>query len=476
MEILSRTFAAAALCLALSAPAAAAPPAQWKAVARELLAETIAYRTVPGPGNQTPQMAEALAARFRAAGFPAEDVHVIRHKDTAALVVRYRGDGSAGKKPILAISHMDVVEALPADWSVDPWKLSEADGYFYGRGTADVKGGLVAVAVAFLRLKAEGYVPARDIILEFSGDEETTGETSMLLAREHRALIDAEYALNSDGGAGVFAADGQPLGFDFQTSEKTYATFTLTVRNRGGHSAGPRPDNAIYQLAAALTKLSGARFRSHLNDTTRVGLLADAQNPAYPAEVQALVRRFVADPNDQAAADALEAIPAFTGRTRTTCVATMLAAGHAENALAQTAVATVNCRIFPGESLERVKGVMAAAMDDPGVEIAQIGEVLVAPGSELRQDVLDAYTRAVRRNHPGVTVLPQMSLGASDGNILRSFGIPTYGVDGSWGVADLDDRSHGRDERLAVKAFEQNLDHWYWMLKDLAGTGRRRSR
>ena len=474
MRFLPKSAAVAALCLALAIPAAAAPPVNWNATAREIYAETIGFRTVAGEGNQTPQMAEGLAARFRAAGFPAEDVHVIRHKDTAALVVRYRGDGSAKKKPILAIAHMDVVDALASDWSKDPWKLIEEDGYFYGRGTGDNKGGLVAITTAFLRLKAEGYVPARDIILEFSGDEETTGETSTLLARDHRALIDAEYALNADGGGGVYTAEGKVLGFGLQTSEKTYATFTLTVRNRGGHSSGPRPDNAIYQLAAALTKLSTARFRSHVNDTTRMNLLADARNPLYPADARALLARFAADPNDQAAADLIEANPAFTGTTRTTCVATMLAGGHAENALAQTAVATVNCRIFPGESLETVKGVIAAAVDDPGVEIAQLGEVLVAPGSELRQDILAAYTRAVRRNHPGAEVMPHMSLGASDGNILRAFGIPTYGVDGGWGVVDIDDRAHGKDERLPVKAFDQDLDHWYWMLKELAGTGRKR--
>lgn len=476
MNSLLRMAAASAFCLALTLPAAAAPPPQWNAVARDIYAESIAFRTVPGEGNQTVQMAEALAARFRAAGFAPADIHIIRHKDTAALVVRYRGDGSSGKKPILAIAHMDVVDALASDWSKPPFQLIEEDGYFYGRGTGDNKGGLVAIATAFLRLKAEGYVPARDIILEFSGDEETTGETTALLATQHRDLIDAEYALNADGGGGVFNADGKPLGFGLQTSEKTYATFTLTVRNRGGHSSGPRPDNAIYQLSAALTKLSQARFRSHVNDTTRLNLLADAENPLYPAEVRALLKRFAADPSDQAAADAIEANPNFTGSTRTTCVATMLAGGHAENALAQTAVATVNCRIFPGESLETVKGVMASAMNDPGVEIAQLGEVLVAPGSELRQDILDAYTRALRRNHPGVKVLPTMSLGASDGNILRYYGIPTYGVDGGWGVVEIDDRAHGRDERLPVKAFDQDLDHWYWMLKDLAGTGRARRR
>lgn len=464
---------AACAVLTLALPADAAAPPSWTAVGREILTEAVNTRTAVGH-NDTPKLAEALAARFRAAGFPDEDIHIVRHKDTAALVVRYRGDGSARKKPILAIAHMDVVDALASDWSRDPYKLMEEGGYLYGRGVWDNKAGVAAIATAFLRLKAEGFRPSRDLILSFSGDEETTGETTALLARDHRALIDAEYALNSDAGGGAYTETGRLLPFGLQTSEKTYATFTLTVRNPGGHSSGPRPDNAIYQLASALTKLSRARFAAHLNDTTRAVLMAEAEALGPASETGRALAAFAADPADQAAADRIEADPAYTGLTRTTCVATMLAAGHAENALPQTAVATVNCRIFPGESLETVKGVIAAAVADPAVEIAQTGEVLVAPGSELRQDVMDAYVRALRRNYPEARVLPQMSVGATDGNILRFHGIPTYGVDGSWVVTPVDDRAHGRDERLPVRSFEQNLDHWYWLLRDLGRPGKRR--
>lgn len=468
-----KSAAAAALCLVLAAPAAAAPRTDWNALGREIFAQSVNMRTAVGH-NATPQLAEALAARFRAAGFPEEDIHILRHNDTAALVVRYRGDGSARKKPILALSHMDVVDALASDWSRDPYQFAEIDGYFYGRGTTDVKVGVAVIATAFLRMKAEGFVPRRDIILSFSGDEETTGETTQILARDHRDWIDAEYALNSDAGGGAYTEDGRLLPFSLQTSEKTYADFTLTVRNRGGHSSGPRRDNAIYQLAQALTRLSTARFASHLNDTTRAELLAEADALPTDHPVGAALRRFANNPDDQAASDIIEGDESTVGRTRTTCVATMLSGGHAENALPQTAQANVNCRIFPGESLETVKGVIAAAVNDPGVEIALVGDVLVAPGSELRQDVMAAYTRSLRRLIPGVKVLPSMSLGASDGNILRYYGIPTYGVDGSWIVTPIDDRAHGRDERLPVKAFEQDLEHWYFMLKDLAGTGRAR--
>jgi acetylornithine deacetylase/succinyl-diaminopimelate desuccinylase-like protein len=475
MRIIIKSAVAMGLALALAGPSlAAAPPVNWNAVAREIYAEAVNMRTVTGPDNRTPELAEALAARFRAAGFADEDIHILRHADTAALVVRLRGDGSAHKKPILAIAHMDVVDALPSDWSKDPFKLVEEDGYFYGRGTSDDKSGVVALVTALLRMKAEGYVPRRDIIISLSGDEETSGETTAVLAQQHRDWIDAEYALNADAGGGAYTEAGQALPFGLQTSEKIYTSFTLTAHNRGGHSSAPRKDNAIYELARALLRVQGARFASHLNDTTRTEMLADiASRPAGDATAEA-VRRFTADPTDMAAADIIEADEDFVGATRTTCVATLLHGGHGENALPQTAQATVNCRIFPGESVATVQGILAAAIGDPGIEIAPIGTIWEAEGSPLRQDVMDAYARALRRRHPGVTVLPAMSLGASDGIILRHFGIPTYGVDGSWGVTPIDDRAHGKDERLPVKAFDDNLDHWYRMLKDLAGTGRRR--
>jgi len=471
-----RTAAAAALCLALGAPAFAAssrPAADWKAVGREIFAEAVNIRTAVGH-NGTPELADKLAARFLAAGFPASDVHVLRYKDTAVLVVRYRGDGSAHAKPILSIAHMDVVDALASDWSKDPFKFVEEDGYFYGRGTSDDKIGVVALTTAFLRMKAEGYVPKRDLILSFSGDEETSGETTDMLAREHRDWIDAEYALNADAGGGAFNEQGQILPFGLQTSEKIYASFTLTTHNRGGHSSGPRKDNAIYQLAQALLRVQSARFPAHINDTTRAELLAEAGDQPAGDPTAAAIRAFAANPADQAAADAIEANEEFVGTTRTTFVATLLQGGHGENALPQSAMGTINCRIFPGESVETVQGILAAAVADPGVAIAPIGNVVEAEGSPLRQDVMAAYTRALRRNHPNVVVLPSMSLGASDGIILRHYGIPTYGVDGSWGVTPIDDRAHGKDERLPVKAFEDDLDHWYWMLSELGGKGHAR--
>ena len=469
MPRLIRAAAALAAAALLAAPAAAAPP-EWNARARAMLAEAVGFRTAPGHNRVLP-LAERLAAQFRAAGFAAEDVRVVPHKDTAALVVRYRGDGSSGRKPILAIAHMDVVDALATDWARDPFVLREEDGYLYGRGAWDNKAGLVAIAQAFLRLKAEDFRPKRDLILMFSGDEETTGETTDLLAREHRALIDAEYALNADAGGGAYDEGGRLKPFELQVSEKVYATWTLTVRNRGGHSSGPRPDNAIYQLAAALTKLSQARFAPRINEATRAYFLAESRNVGLDSEIGQVMARFAQNPADGEAADRIEAYESYIGTTRTTCVATMLSAGHAENALPQTAVATVNCRIFPGESLEEVRAVIERAVADPEVEIRPVGEVVVGPPSPLRRDVMDAYVRALRRNYPDVQVLPTMAIGATDGNILRAHGIPTYGVDGMWVVTPVDDRAHGRDERIPIRGFEQNLDHWYWLLKDLGSPG-----
>ena len=470
MRTLLRICLPALAVAAFAAPLQAAP-ADRRVEARAIYADVVAMRTAPGQAK-VPEMARYLADRFRAAGFPDADITIVPHKDTAALVVRYRGDGSSGKKPVLAIAHMDVVDALASDWSRDPYRLIEEDGYLYGRGAWDNKAGLVAITSAFLRLKAEGFTPDRDLILVFSGDEETTGGTTALLAREHRALVDAEYALNSDGGGGAFDAEGRLMGYGFQTSEKTYATFRLTTRNKGGHSSAPRRDNAIYQLSAALVRLGASPFPPQINDTTRAMLVAEAERLGPTSEVGRAMARFVADPSDRSAADRIEEDDAYVGWTRTTCVATMLEGGHAENALPQTAVATVNCRIFPGEALDSVRARLAATVADPAITIQQTAEVLVAPGSALRADVLEAYTRTLRRTHPEVKVLPTMSMGATDGNIWRYHGVPTYGVDGMWVVTPEDDRAHGRDERVPVKAFEQNLDHWYWLLKDVGRAAR----
>jgi acetylornithine deacetylase/succinyl-diaminopimelate desuccinylase-like protein len=455
--------------LAATVSAAEKPgKAPFEAKAREMFARVIAMPTAKGL-EQVPVMAEYLAGELRAAGFPAGDIRILPFEGvgdkTASLVVRYRGNGKGGK-PILMLAHMDVVAAKREEWERNPFELIEENGYFYGRGTYDDKMGVVALTTTFMRLKAEGFVPRRDLILFFSGDEETAQATTIDVVREHRALVDAEYALNADGGGGTLDdATGKPLYFSFQTAEKTYADFTLTVRNPGGHSSQPRPDNAIYELAAGLVKLREFHFPVMWNDTTIASLRQ--QGEMTPGELGAAVKRFAANPQDAAAAEVISRNPAFVGQTRTTCVATLLGGGHAENALPQTATANVNCRIFPGVKIEDVRTTLQQVAGRQ-IEVKLVGDPLWSDASPLRPDLVKAVTRAVHAIHPGVPVVPLQTSGATDGLVFRAAGIPTYGVDGNFMKSD-DDFAHGLNERLLVRSFYDSLTYWHTLLKDLAG-------
>jgi acetylornithine deacetylase/succinyl-diaminopimelate desuccinylase-like protein len=466
---------AASLVLAVTAAAANRADARrgpFDAKAREIFARVIAIPTSLGLGK-VPQMAEYLAGEFRAAGFPAEDVTVVPFKlpaeQTAALVVRYRGDGTGGK-PILLLAHMDVVTAKRSDWERDPYTLIEENGYFYGRGTYDVKHGITALTTAFLRLKAEKYVPRRDLIIYFSGDEESSQASTVSIARNRRQLIDAEFALNADSGGGTLDdATGKPIYFGLQTAEKTYADFTITTRNPGGHSSQPRPDNAIYDLAAALARLRAFHFPVMWNDTTIASFRESGKTT--PGALGEAMRKFAADPRDEAAAAVLAGNPAIVGQTRTTCVATMLEGGHAENALPQSATANVNCRIFPGVKIAEVTATLQKVLGE-GVEVRAKREPMASDASPLRKDVIAAVTRAVHRFYPGVPIVPQQSSGATDGLVFRSVGIPTYGVDPVF-IKDKDGFAHGLNERIPVDSFYNSLEQWYMMIKDLSG-GRRK--
>jgi acetylornithine deacetylase/succinyl-diaminopimelate desuccinylase-like protein len=450
------------------ATAAEAPRGPFDAKAREIFAKVISMPTSLGL-RKVPEMAEYLAGEFRAAGIPAQDITIVPFKlpadETASLVVRYRGDGTGGK-PILLLAHMDVVTAKRQDWERDPYTLVEENGYFYGRGTYDVKHGITALTTLFLRLKAEKFVPKRDLILYFSGDEETAMATTVAVANKHRALIDAEYALNSDGGGGTLDdATGRPLFFGLQTAEKTYADFKLTTRNPGGHSSLPRPDNAIYDLATALVKLRQFSFPVMWNDTTVASFRAASKTT--PGELGQAMSKFAANPKDEAAAAALAANPAYVGQTRTTCVATMLQGGHAENALPQSAVANVNCRIFPGVKIEDVRLALAGVVGE-GVEVAVDGEPMSSDASPLRNDIVAAVSRVVHKFYPGTAIVPQQASGATDGLVFRAIGIPTYGVDPTF-IKDKDAFAHGLNERIPVKSFYDGLEMWYLLVKDLAG-------
>jgi acetylornithine deacetylase/succinyl-diaminopimelate desuccinylase-like protein len=452
----------AALLALASLPASGADLDAHQAQAREIYAKAISIPTSVGKG-QVPVLANYLADRFRAAGFADADIHVLPLGETASLVVRYPGNGTGGK-PVLLMAHMDVVTAKPEDWKRDPFTLIEENGYFFGRGSDDVKDGVAVLAATFLRLKAEHFVPTRDLVIVFSGDEETEMATIQDLAKNHRDLIDAEFALNSDGGGGSLGEDGRALVYSLQTAEKTYASFDLTVRNPGGHSSTPRPDNAIYDLAAALGKLRAYAFPVQWNDTTRAYFkVTGAQTPGALGKA---MLAFAANPEDAAAAATIASNPSEIGKTRTTCVPTLLRGGHADNALPQSATATVNCRIFPGVAVDAVKQAIQDVVG-PQVEITTLGAPAASDDSPLRPDVVDAVTRAVHAIHPGVPVVPEQSSGASDGLYLRAAGIPTYGTSGMF-VKDNDSFAHGLDERVPVRSFYDSLEFWYVLVKAVA--------
>jgi len=453
----ARLFALISLSAALPAHAATADPHDAKA--REIFSKVISYPTSAGLG-QVPAMAAYLAGEFRAAGFPEADIKILPLGDTASLVVRYRGDGTGGR-PILLMSHMDVVTAKREDWQRDPFTLVEENGYFYGRGTYDIKNGITALTSTFLRLKSEGFVPTRDLIIYFSGDEETDGKTSKDTLANHRALVDAEFALNSDGGGGTLDEAGRETALSMDTAEKTFASFELTARNPGGHSSQPRAENAIYDLAAALGRLQAYRFPVMWNDTTIAYYKATSK--AHTDKVGKAMGAFAQNPNDAAAVDVLTVTPTEVGRIRTTCIPTLLRGGHAENALPQSATATVNCRIFPGVAVAAV-GETLKGLVGPGIEVKVIGEPLASDASPLRADVLDAVTRTVNTLYPGVPVVPSQEPSASDGVFFRAAGIPTYGVDGSF-IKESDEFTHGLNERIPVKSFYDDLHYWYLLVK-----------
>ena len=436
--------------------------------ALEIYRNLIAYRTAAGHG-QVPLMAQYLADQFINGGFDEKDVNVLPFKsnkgeDIAGLVVRYRGDGSSNKKPILLIGHMDIVDALPDDWEKDPYKLIEEDGYFFGRGTLDNKMGITSLTTTFLRLKAENFTPTRDIIIAFSGDEESGMVSTELLVTQHRDLTDAEFALNSDDGGGRLNSKHVPASYWISAAEKTYASFDLTVRNPGGHSSTPRSDNAIYDLADALKKVQKHRFPVRYNEITLNFFAASALSES--GKLGEAFLTFSKDPNNQKASDYLYQTP-YAGITRTTCVATMLSAGHAENALPQSAKATINCRIFPGIEPSSIKSELQSIVGEK-VEVELLGNPKASPASKLRDDVTQAITKAVHSRHPKVPIIPAMVPWGTDGKMLRANGIPTYGVSGMF-IRDEDAFPHGLNERMPVKSFFSALQHWYIILHELAG-------
>ena len=442
-------------------------PKPYRELAREILAQLIAIKSVDDGSGSSVVVAEAMAERLTDAGFAPEDVLVTGPRpEVGTLIARYRGDGTGGD-PIIVMAHMDVVDALPSDWSRDPFTLEEDESYFYGRGVGDNKTGVVSLVVNFIRLKQEGYIPDRDIIMVLTGDEETTGDSINWLANQRRDLIDAEFALNTDAAGGLMEG-GEYIAFLVQASEKMYLTFNFTVRNSGGHSSVPRPDNAIYELMAGLVRLQAFSFPTLLNEVTAnqftetaklmegdfaAALNATGQGQAAPEHI-ALVRTD----------------PMYNSLTRTTCVATMLGAGHAENALPQTATATVNCRIFPGTSADEVEAKLLEVMSVDGIEVERLNTPKASDPSPLTPEIMGPVTALVKKHFGDIPVIPNMSTGATDGLYLRNVGIPVYAMSAVFAEPGSMN-AHGRDEKILTKSFYEAIAFWYDLMKATTGGG-----
>jgi acetylornithine deacetylase/succinyl-diaminopimelate desuccinylase-like protein len=450
-------------CVAGLAPAHALTPQQQRAL--DIYKELVEINTVTQTGD-TARAADAMAARLIAAGFDGADVQVFKPAPRKGnLVARLRGTGA--RKPILLLAHLDVVEARSEDWSVDPFRLTEKDGYFYGRGSGDDKYMAATFVANLIRYKQEGYRPDRDIILALETDEEILDANAMgvqWLLKNHRDLIDAEFALNEGGGVGL--KRGKPIRNSIQTSEKVTFSYRLGVTNKGGHSSVPSTDNAIYHLAEGLARLGKFAFPVNLNATTRQSFerTAALETPETAADI----RSVLSAKDDPAALARLSANPAYNAQLRTTCVATMLEGGHAYNALPQMARATVNCRIMPGEKVDDVTATLKRVLADDQISLTPIGEPVLSDPSAIEEGLLSAIEKTSAEFWPGVPVVPVMSAGATDGSFLRNAGIPTYGHSGL--ASDVDDvRAHGKDERVAVKSFYEGGEYLYRLVKRLAG-------
>jgi len=458
---MKRLIAVLAAFLSTAAWAQTAPNDTRARAERDLFERVVEIPTVAGRGEM-PRLTALLAQEFRSVGIT--DIRIQPHGDTQSMIVRWPAARRSNLKPILLLAHMDVVEARREDWTHDPFEFREADGYYWGRGASDNKAGVVAIVAVLKRLKASGFQPNRDIIVLFTGDEETQQDGARLAASEWRSLIDADYALNSDGGGGAIFRDGRVRGFGFQTGEKVYSDFRFLTTNRGGHSSAPRADNAIYQLAGALRNLEAYRFTPLLNETTRASFEATvaSDNGLWGATIRA----WLDDPENMEKADAVEALS--PGSTRTRCIATQLAAGHAPNALPQRAEATVNCRIFPGvDPAEVLRELQAIAGREVRVEV--IDAAVPSPASPLRADIMDAYRAALSRKFPNAPLVPVQLNGATDGAYMRAAGIPTYGVGALWSWIGDQSGVHGLNERVVIKAFHDQIDIWEEMLRTLAG-------
>ncbi len=452
-----------ALLLSQSAEAQQLPVESY-ALSRSILQQLIAINTTSAYG--TTAAAQAIVARLQSAGYAAEDIQLLapeNHPERANVVVRLHGAQKA--RPLLYIGHLDVVEAKRADWSMEPFELTENDGWLYGRGTIDMKGQDSVLLASMMTLKQQGFIPDRDIIAAFTADEEQGDANGVAwLLKQHRDLIDAALVINPDGGEADIK-NGRKIVLALQTSEKLYMTFSLQATDKGGHSSRPTAQNPIYRLARGLERLSEFHFPVHLTATTqqyfqqaaaleqgqaRQDMLAVAKGNPTPS----VLRRLSADLDK----DLL---------LRSTCTATMLEGGHAENALPQRAMATIQCRVIPGETPEQIMHTLAQVIHDPAVTVTSLSHITLSPESRITADILTPLQQVVHGLWPEVMVVPQMSPGASDSIYTRAAGMQTFGIDGMFSDID-DDRFHGRDERISVQAFKEELDFTYQLMRRLS--------
>lgn len=456
----------AALCVALlaSAPRSVADsppvPPGISAQALEVLKRSIAFRTFPGQ-DQVPAYAAYLAEVLKAGGYAPEDVTITPFDATATLTARYPGrDPAAG--PIVLSGHMDVVPALKSHWQRDPFTAVIEDGFVFGRGSADNKFGIATMVASLLWLKAEGFQPSRDIVLALTGDEETAQATTAVLSEQ---LRDAALVLNSDAGGGLLGDDGRPVFYGMQAAEKTYVDFEITFTSAGGHSSRPSRDNAIYSLARAINRIAAYRFPTRTAELTRAYFRAAGR--LTPGEVGLAMLRYAEDPADADAIALLTSMPEHVGQLGTTCVATLLQAGHAANALPQHATVTVNCRVFPGETIDSVRETLMRVIDDPAAQFTVLHHPVGSDASPLQDDVMQALRRAIDLRAPGLPIVPQMSAGATDSLYFRKLGVPSYGVSGIF-MHPKDNFAHGLNERVPLDSIDGALLQWHSLLTDLA--------
>ncbi len=450
---------------------AAGAQTRYGALSKEIYAELIAFRSTADMPENVKAAAEAIQQRLVDAGFPAEDVQIVSPDPAlGSVVARFRGQAQGGgpptREPVMLMAHIDVVDALRSDWDFEPFELREIDGYFYGRGTDDNKAGIAHIVTSFIRLRDEGYVPDRDLIAVFTADEETSSDSIKYLVGERRDLVDSAFAINADSGGGELF-NGEPNIFNVQAAEKIYVTFRLTTTNPGGHSSRPRPDNAIYDLTMALARLSEFTFPVDVGEVARLYF----ERSSSFAEGQAAVdmQAVAKDPPDGAAAARLSAdSPFYNAILHTTCVATRLAAGHADNALPQTAEATVNCRVLPGQSPDDVEATLREVVGNDEIQVIRVNTPTASDPSPLSAEIMGILEPIVADMWPGVPIIPTMSTGATDGNYVRNAGIPVYGVAAIFGDPN-DSRAHGQNERVGIKEYYDAQEFWYRMLKSVSG-------